>query len=186
MANSRQRSSEVNAGSMADIAFLLLIFFLVTSTIEEDVGINRKLPKWCETGDCSIDINPRNLFTISLGKSNELMVNDELIELLSLKQKVKDFVDNNGDDTCTFCDGDQLSTSSDNPRAAIVSVLSSREANYERYIKVQDELVAAYYELRTDYVAKKFGKPLSKLNDSELKQVKEAYPYQVSEADLKL
>jgi biopolymer transport protein ExbD len=186
MANSRRQSSKVNAGSMADIAFLLLIFFLVVSTIEEDVGINRKLPKWCETGDCNIETNPRNLFTINLSKNNELLVNDALLPLTSLKQKVKDFVDNNGDQSCAYCNGKQLASSSDNPSAAIISILSSREANYEDFIKVQDELVEAYSELRTDYIRKKFGKPISKLNSDELKLIKEAYPFQVSEADLKL
>ena len=185
MANSRRFSSEVNAGSMADIAFLLLIFFLVVSTIEEDVGINRKLPKWCETGDCWIDINPRNLFTIRLSGNNDLMVNNELLPLSDLKQTVKDFVDNNGDSSCGFCDGEQLSTSSDNPKAAVISILSSRESSYKYFIDVQDELVAAYFELRRDFGIKKFGKPLSKLTNSELKQLKEAYPFQVSEADLK-
>ena len=185
MANSRRHLSEINAGSMADIAFLLLIFFLVVSTINEDVGIKGKLPKLCETGDCSIDINPRNLFTIKLGNNNELMINDELQPISSLKQKIMDFVDNNGDKRCDFCSGNQLNDSSDNPKVAIISILSSREANYNSYIKVQNELIAAYFELRKEYVRKTFRKPMSKLNSDELKQVKEAYPFRVSEADLK-
>jgi len=186
MANLRRPSSEVNAGSMADIAFLLLIFFLVVSTIDEDYGINRKLPKWCETGDCSQKINERNVFTVKLGKDNELMVNNELLPLSSLREKVRDFVDNNGDKSCSHCNGKQLSTSSDNPKAAIISILSSREANYQSFVNLQDELVAAYFDLRMDYAKKTFGKPISKLSKEQLKLVKEAYPFQVSEADLKL
>ncbi len=186
MANSRRQSSEINAGSMADIAFLLLIFFLVVSTMEKDVGINRKLPKWCPAGNCSIDIHARNLLTIELNAANKLLVNQELIPLEKLKEKVISFVDNNGDSSCTFCNGNQIQTASDNPKTAVISILNSRETNYQWFIKVQDELVSAYFDLRKTYVEKMFNKPLSELTDDELKQAKEAYPFQVSEAELKL
>lgn len=185
MANSRRQSSEVNAGSMADIAFLLLIFFLVVSTINEDYGIDRKLPKWCESGDCSNEFNERNVLPIKLNNNNELLVSNQIIALPDLKQKVMNFVDNNGDNTCEYCKGEQLDTSSDNPTAAVISILSSREASYDSYIKVQEELIEAYLELRTAYAKSKFDVPLSKLSKDKLKQVKEAYPFQVSEADLK-
>lgn len=186
MVNSRRQSSEINAGSMADIAFLLLIFFLVVSTMEKDVGINRKLPKWCPTNNCSIDLHARNLLTIELNAKNELLVNKEFISLNELKEKVISFVDNNGDATCTFCNGSQIPTASDNPKTAVISILSSRETNYQWFINVQDELVSAYFDLRKTYVEKKFNKPLSELTDDQLKQAKEAYPFQVSEAELKL
>jgi len=113
MANSRQRFREINAGSMADIAFLLLIFFLVVSTMENNVGMNRKLAKLCPTNDCSIDIHARNLLTIKLNNKNELLVNNELLPLTSLKEKVTSFLDNNGDQTCSFCNGKQLDNASD-------------------------------------------------------------------------
>ncbi len=185
MANSRRRSSEINAGSMADIAFLLLIFFLVVSTMEKDVGFNRKLSKMCPTNDCSMVINKRNLLTIKLNENNELLVNDNLLALEDLREKVKEFVDNNGDKSCAFCKGNGLVSSSDNPQEAIISVLSSRETSYEWFIHVQDELVSAYFDLRKEFVKTTFNKPLSELTDDELKQVKNAYPFQVSETEPK-
>lgn len=185
MATSRRRSSKINAGSMADIAFLLLIFFLVVSTIEDDVGINRKLPKLCETDDCSIDIDPRNLFTIELNGKNELLINKQLHPVSSLQQRVMDFIDNNGSQSCHYCNGLQAGDSSDNPGSAVISILSSREADYEAFIKVQDELAKAYFALRQRYASSVFNKPVSKLTEEELRQVKEAYPFQISEAELK-
>jgi len=185
MANSRRRSSDINAGSMADIAFLLLIFFLVVSTMEKDVGINRKLPKLCPTNDCSMDINERNLLTIKLNNKNELLVNDDPFLVSNLKQRVMTFVNNNGDSSCTYCNGKQLENASDNPKKAVISILSSRKTSYERFIEVQDELVTAYYEMRKNFVTDKFNKSLSELTSDELKQAKDAYPFQVSEAELK-
>lgn len=184
MAHSRRSSSEINAGSMADIAFLLLIFFLVVSTMQNDVGINRKLPKECKTADCSADIHERNLFSIKLNDTNELMVNNEVLSISQLKEKVKAFVDNNGLNACSYCNGKQITTASDHPTKAVISILSARNASYENYVAVQDELVAAYYDLRLAYIKKQYGKPISKLTTEELKDVKDAYPFLISEAEL--
>ena len=112
------------------------------------------------------------------------IVSFSYMALKDLKAVVEEFVDNNGKKNCSYCNGKQLSTSSDNPKKAVISLLSSRNATYEHYIAVQDELVAAYYNLRLQYVNKTFQKPISKLTPNQLKEAKEAYPFLISEADL--
>ena len=91
----RRSAPEVNAGSMADIAFLLLIFFLVTTTIETDSGINRKLPPMEEIIDPPI-IKERNIFTVVVNKNNQILVEEKLMELRSLRSEAVAFLDNGG------------------------------------------------------------------------------------------
>jgi len=175
---------KVNAGSMADIAFLLLIFFLVTTTIANDKGINRKLPRNCPIGqDCRIDIHERNILRISLNNQNEVMVDEQLIAISELKDLAKDFLDNNGDSTCDYCSGDGLASSSDNPKKAVISFQSGSQTSYEIFIKAQNELTKAYAELREVYVKEVLGKSPKKLAISDLNNVKAAYPFLLSEAE---
>jgi len=138
---------EVNAGSMADIAFLLLIFFLVTTTIEKDSGINRKLPPIEELEE-DVVIKQKNIFTVLLNGKDQLLVEDELMELKDLRAAAVEFLDNNGDKTCNYCKGIKDPASSDNPDKAIISLKNERETSYAAYISVQNELVAAYNLLR--------------------------------------
>ncbi|MFI1771101.1 ExbD/TolR family protein [Thalassobellus citreus] len=143
----KRAAPEVNAGSMADIAFLLLIFFLVTTTIEKDSGINRKLPP-IDDSEQDVVIKQKNIFTVIINKNDQLLVEDEVMELKDLRQAAVDFLDNNGDGSCGFCQGSKNSSSSDNPVKAIISLANDRETSYSSYISVQNELVAAYNVLR--------------------------------------
>ena len=143
----KRSAPEVNAGSMADIAFLLLIFFLVTTTIEKDSGLNRKLPPMEEDVDPPI-IRQRNIFTVLLNGKDQLLVEEELMEIKDLRAAAIEFLDNNGDGTCTYCKGVKNTSSSDNPDKAIISLKNDRETSYATYISVQNELVAAYNVLR--------------------------------------
>ncbi len=143
----KRAAPEVNAGSMADIAFLLLIFFLVTTTIEKDAGINRKLPPM-EESDEDVIIKQKNIFTVLINKHDQLLVEDESMEIQDLRTAAAEFLDNNGDGSCTFCQGKRDSKSSDNPDKAIISLKNDRETSYAAYISVQNELVAAYNTLR--------------------------------------
>jgi len=143
----KRAAPEVNAGSMADIAFLLLIFFLVTTTIEKDSGINRKLPPMEDNTEPPI-IKQKNIFTVLVNKQDRLLVEDEPMEIKDLRKAAREFLDNNGDGSCTFCKGPKDPKSSDNPDKAIISLKNDRETSYAAYISVQNELVAAYNELR--------------------------------------
>lgn len=147
----KRAAPEVNAGSMADIAFLLLIFFLVTTTIETDTGISRKLPPIDDSDTPPPIIKQKNIFTVLINGKNQLLVEDELMELKDLRKAAEEFLDNGGgtgDDACSYCKGKHSPTSSDNPDKAVISLKNERETTYSTYISVQNELVAAYNELR--------------------------------------
>ena len=146
----KRAAPEVNAGSMADIAFLLLIFFLVTTTIETDSGINRKLPPTDEVVDPPI-IKERNIFTVVVNKNNQFLVEEEPMDIANIRQAAIEFLDNGGgigDEACDYCQGPRDTSSSDNPEKAIISLKNNRETSYKVYIAVQNELVAAYNDLR--------------------------------------
>lgn len=143
----KRSAPEVNAGSMADIAFLLLIFFLVTTTIEKDSGINRKLPPMEESEE-DVVIKQKNIFTVLINGKDQLMVEEKLMELKDLRAAAVEFLDNGGDGSCNYCQGRKDPSSSDNPDKAIISLKNERETSYAAYISVQNELVAAYNVLR--------------------------------------
>lgn len=184
MKNSRHSMPQVNAGSMADIAFLLLIFFLVTAMIPKDEGISRKLPDSCPPGEiCDTKINKRNMLEVNVNSNNELFVENKIIKIEILKTVVKEFLDNNGDKSCNYCSGENLESSSDNPREAVISLINDSNTSYKFYIEIQDELTKAYYELRSNYAISKFKKPLNTLTKAELLEVRRAYPFILSEVE---
>lgn len=147
----REEVPKVNAGSMADIAFLLLIFFLVTTSIETDVGLARMLP--IINSEPPLPISVKNIFPISINSDGELLVDNELTNLTDLRSLTIDFLDNGGalqSDSryCSYCQGERNPESSDSPAEAVVSLMSHRETSYGVYIAVQNELVGAYNNLR--------------------------------------
>jgi biopolymer transport protein TolR len=143
---------EVNAGSMADIAFLLLIFFLVTTTIETDAGLDRMLPP-IEPPETDVVIKEKNIFEVIINKNGQLFADEELVEVSQLREKAMSFLDNGGatsgtPDYCNYCQGVRNTSSSDNPTKAIISLKNDRETPYGTYITVQNEIVGAYNDLR--------------------------------------
>ncbi len=175
----------VNAGSMADIAFLLLIFFLVTSMIPKDKGITRNLPQACPPGaDCNIPIKKNNLFSISVNELGEIRANETVVPITELKEMLKNFIDNNADASCEYCSGEKLMASSDNPRKASISLSIHRETPYNRFISVQDEIAKSYFELRENYVTKVLKTKIDLLSEAEMKQLQQAYPIKIIEGSL--
>lgn len=186
MKTSRRFAPAVNAGSMADIAFLLLIFFLVTAMIPNDLGIKRQLPPPCTPGqNCdNRDIHRRNVLEIKVNANNDILVENELIKIDALKDMTKAFLDNNADGTCNYCNGNNNQLSSDNPTKAVISLQNDKMTSYDFYIKVQDEITKAYFELRSTYAKQKFNKSPNELTKEDMKRVKDAYPFTLSEAEL--
>lgn len=200
----RRSTPEVNAGSMADIAFLLLIFFLVTTTIEKDSGIARQLPPIEDIIDPP-KIRERNLFIVNVNRNDQLMVNDELMQLKDLRENAIDFLDNGGAksgtaDYCDYCQGDRSPSSSDNPDKAVISVQNDRLTSYKMYIAVQNELVAAYNYLRDRESERLFGWKFTEMSSAleegnfrgdvdalkeQLVQIQKMYPMKLSEAEPK-
>ena len=198
----KRAAPEVNAGSMADIAFLLLIFFLVTTTIEKDKGILRSLPPIDDSQTEPPIIKQKNLFTILVNRDDRLLVEEELMDIRDLKQAAIDFLDNGGGvnaegESCDYCRGKRDEASSDHPDKAIITLKHDRETTYGRYIEVQNELVAAYNELREREAQRIFNRSFTsmleekeknqfnkdeKLND-EIKRIKDMFPLKLSEAE---
>ena len=159
----KRSAPEVNAGSMADIAFLLLIFFLVTTTIETDSGLNRKLPPIDDSEQQDVVIKERNIFQLSVNKNNELFLKsggeEKVIQIKDLRKSAVAFLDNGGGtgkDACQRCQGNKSSKSSDNFDKAIISLQNDRATKYDTYIAVQNEIIAAYNELRNREFKKSF------------------------------
>lgn len=132
-------SNEVNAGSMADIAFLLLIFFLVTTTIDIDKGITVKLPPWSNEEVDPTKLNKRNVFAVLVNADDQLLVRGELAEVGDLRERTKEFIAN----------PEQREDLAEKPTKAIISLKNDRGTSYETYIQVYNELKAAYNELWT-------------------------------------
>jgi biopolymer transport protein ExbD len=193
---------EVNAGSMADIAFLLLIFFLVTTTIGVDQGINRLLPRY-EENPPPPPINERNILRVLVNKDNQLLVNEQVMELKDLRQAAVDFLENNGTGQCAYCQGKGNPKSSDSPDDAVISLMNDGQTTYETYIAVQNELVAAYYFLRDRECKKRYGvtfremeyvynDPASKAKEGliddlkpKVEKIQKMFPMRLSEAEPK-
>ena len=177
MASSRRGLPEINAGSMADIAFLLLIFFLVTTTMDVDTGIARKLPPMPEEElqDEDPQIHAKNIYVVLINTNNQLLVEGELMDISQLRDGAKEFIDNNGRDA----------NSSENPEKAIISLQNDRGTEYMTYIRVQNELAAAYNELRNKAALNKFGERYDNLNETQKKEIRNMYPQKISEAEPK-
>ncbi|MFA0963042.1 ExbD/TolR family protein [Roseivirga sp. BDSF3-8] len=156
MARSKNRmTNEVNAGSMADIAFLLLIFFLVTTQIKTDKGLTFMLPPKNEDQEV-VKQKERNIFKVLINSSDRLLVEGEpLLDMSKLKPRVKEHVMNNG----------RNPDLSESPTKAIVSLKTDRGTSYEKYIATLDEIQGAYYEIygeRVGLTADEFRKLSSK------------------------
>jgi len=194
---------EVNAGSMADIAFLLLIFFLVTTTIETDAGLDRMLPP-IEPPEDNVVIKQKNIFTVNINKNGQLLVEEELTDLKKLREKAVAFLDNGGaaqgtPDYCSYCKGKHNPDSSDNPQKAIISLKNDRETKYGTYITVQNELVGAYNDLRNREAQRLYGRDFtemeaeylnpetpSKIRDElkeKVQKIQDLFPQKLSEAE---
>ncbi|MFY0631787.1 MAG: biopolymer transporter ExbD [Flavobacteriaceae bacterium] len=155
----RRENPEINAGSMADIAFLLLIFFLVTTTMNVDSGISKKLSEKPPPDYKPPIIKEKNIFEVNINRNNELLVEGDRMEIKDLKDAAIKFIDNGGGlgkpgedgspgTPCNYCQGEKSESSSDHPNKAIISVQSDRGTEYGTYIEVQNELLRAYTVLR--------------------------------------
>lgn len=199
----KRSAPEVNAGSMADIAFLLLIFFLVTTTIETDRGISRKLPPIPVEDIVPPIIKQKNIFTVIVNRNNDLLVEDQLMDLTELRQAAVEFLDNGGgvgEEACDYCQGVRNPSSSDNPDKAIISLVNDRQTKYGTYISVQNELVGAYSFLRNREAQRLYGMDYSEMeknfNDpnyngnkevlgKRVDEIQNMYPQKLSEAEPK-
>ena len=167
----RANNNEVSAGSMADIAFLLLIFFLVTTTIDIDKGIAVKLPPW--SIEPAKPLPENNVFTVKLNGQNKLMAEGNAIEISELKAAAKEFISNPY----------QKKSLPTTPKNAIISLQNDRGTKYETYVAVYNELKAAYNELWDEAAQKLYGHPYDDLAREYQIAIRKNIPLVISEAE---
>ena len=190
MAKKKKKVPGLNASSTADISFILLIFFLITTSMDTDSGLARRLPQPPdkEQEDAQIDVKERNVLNVRLNAAGALMCNSEIIEINLLRDRAKEFIQNPND----------LSTLPEKSAVEIdllgqcyitknhvISVQTDRGTPYDVYFQVQNELVAAYNELRNDLSKAKFGRPYDALNNEQQVAIRAYYPQKISEAEPK-
>ena len=187
MARKKRGVPGINSSSTADIAFMLLIFFLITTSMDTDRGLARRLPPPPENKDQKDDdiiVKERNILQVRLNKDNQLMCGTDYIDVKQLKEKAKEFIANPYDDENLPEKhrknipllGDCMITENH-----VISVQNDVGTSYQAYIDVQNELVAAYNELRNELGKAKFGKLYNECNEDEQKAIREYYPQKISE-----
>ena len=194
MAKTKKKMPGLNTTSTADISFMLLIFFLVTTSMDTDMGLARRLPKPPDPDqeDATMDIKKRNILYVRLNFNGQLWLEDETTrgyaEISELRPRVKEFIKNEQNlsvlpekhvknidllGQCFVTD------------KHVISVQTDRATPYNAYFQVQNELVAAYNELRNELSKQKFGREYQNLKDEEKKAIREYYPQNISEAEPK-
>ena len=194
MAKKKKKMPGLNTSSTADISFMLLIFFLVTTSMDTDMGLSRRLPQPPDKDqeDAQIDVKERNVFNVRINADGYLALykhgNYDFIDIKDLRRMAKDVIENPQNHnslpephakdipllgTCYVTD------------AHVISVQTDRGTPYNIYFEVQNELVAAYNELRDELSKSKFGKPYEALNDDQQAAIREYYPQKISEAEPK-
>ena len=191
MARKKRKCPEVNSSSTADIAFLLLIFFLITTSMDTDRGLARRLPPPPETEQKDNNdqkLKERNVLMVALNMNDQLMCGSDYISVEQLREKAKEFIANPNNDehmpelhakTVEFFGNVQIT------EKHVISLRCDRGSSYKAYLAVQNELVAAYNELRDELAQKQWQKNYVDLNEDQQAAIREIYPQRISEAEPK-
>lgn len=190
MAKKKRKVPGLNASSTADISFILLIFFLITTSMDTDMGLARRLPPppEDENSEAEIDVKERNILNVKVNSLGQIMVNGDLLDIAQLCDRAKEFVKNENNDPnlpekhaknipllgmCAVTD------------KHVISVQTDRGTSYNVYFQIQNELVRAYNELRDELSKAKFGKLYANLTEEQQEAVRGYYPQKISEAEPK-
>lgn len=195
MAIDKRKTPDINAGSQADIAFLLLIFFLVATTMNTDTGIARMLPPMPpeDQQQEEIKVKERNLFLVFINGRGDIMAGasgkQEPIALSQLKERAKEFIVNPMDDENLPERTDKEIELADGSKwvypvsEGVISLQTTRDTNYQSYIMVQNELTRAFNEVRDEVAIRKFGSVYTELTEDQRNAVAKAVPLKISEAE---
>ena len=191
MAKSKKKAGDINSSSMADIAFLLLIFFLVTTTMDVDTGMKRTLPPWIDPTEQQndVDVNERNVLKVNVSRSGAIMVGTEEYGSNDLRrhgthsrlsQEVYNFLTHldRSNKKATEIDGMTYDVSE-----GLVSLKADDETKYKVYLKVQDELTHAFSLYRDDISFLVYGSKYDDLDDIKAQNIRKAVPMKISEAE---
>jgi len=186
----KRKVPQLNSTSSADIAFIMLLFFLLTSSMDTDRGLPRRLPPPVpkEQKNADVDIKKRNLLVVLINSTNQVLCSNEYVPIDQLRGKVKEFVENanNNEHLPEKVDVDvpffgTMSVTKNH----VISLQNDRGTSYQAYIDVQNEIAAAYNELRDDISQRKFGKKFMDLEEEQQEAVQKIYPQRISEAEPK-
>jgi biopolymer transport protein ExbD len=183
-----RNTPEVPASSLADIAFMLLIFFLVTTTMDVDSGLERKLPAWQEEKvEDDQQIKERNVFVVLVNKSNRLLVENEEIRIEDLRERAKEFMANpyNEDNLPEKEPKEVPFFGTVDITKGVISLRNDLDTKYGTYLAVQNELVGAINDLRDELSRSEFGKSFVDLGNDEQRAIKMIIPSRISEAEPK-
>ncbi len=186
---SKKKTPGINSSSTADIAFLLLCYFLMTTTMGSQTGLQRRLPPMPEKNQKVEDqkVNRRNIIIVKINSADRLLAGSEPIDVSQLKDKIKEFLTNPTNDpnlpereTKDIEGYGQYAVSK-----GVISLQNDRGTSYKAYIAVQNELVKAINELRDDFSKANYGKPFNSLTEDQQDIVKKCIPQNISEAEPK-
>lgn len=185
-----RKTPEIPSASMADIAFMLLIFFITATSMDVDSGLERVLPQMPpenQEQDDTPPIKERNVFSVLLDANNRLMVEGELLRVEDLREKTKEFLTNPGNsETMPETKPTEIPLIGDfDVSKGVISLRNDHGTQYGMYIAVQNELVAAVNEVRNELSTQKFGKKYAELTSEQQDAIREAIPSRISEAEPK-
>ena len=180
-----KKTPEINSSSQADIAFLLLCFFLMTTSMDVDYGITRRLPPPVEQNDDDVKVKERNVMNVLINKNNKLMVNGRPSDVSLLKEDAKHFMTPRpGDESAPEVEPKTIELLGEVMMSkGVISLQNDRGTSYAMYISVQNELARAFNELKEEMAWKHFHKHLDQLNEDQTKAINDAVPVRVSEAE---
>jgi biopolymer transport protein ExbD len=185
-----RKTPEIPSASMADIAFMLLIFFITATSMDVDSGLERVLPQMPpenQEQDDTPPIKERNVFAVLLDQYNRLMVEGEIMRVEDLREKAKEFMTNpNHLETLPETKPTEIPLIGNfEVSKGVISLRNDQGTQYGTYIAVQNELVAAVNEIRNELSTQKFGKKYDELTSEQKDAIREAIPSRISEAEPK-
>lgn len=184
-----KKTPSINSSSTADIAFLLLCYFLMTTTMGSQTGLSRRLPQMPDPNQKQEDIkiNKRNIVIVKINSADRILAGNEPIDISQLKDKIKEFLSNPAEDP-NLPEKEVKDIENYGPypvSKGVISLQNDRGTSYRAYIAVQNELVKAINELRDDLSYRTYGKPFLKLDETQQEVIKDCIPQNISEAEPK-
>ena len=184
-----RKTPEINSSSTADMAFILLCFFLMTTTMDQDKGLQRRLPPMPDPNQKAQDqkVNRRNIIVVKINSADRLLAGTEPMDVSQLKDKIKEFLSNPLNDA-NLPEKEEIEIEGFGPcmvSKGVISLQNDRGTSYQAYMAVQNELVKAVNELRDEWAMANYGKPYLKLDEDQQGIVRKAVPQNISEAEPK-
>ena len=184
-----KKTPEINSSSTADMAFLLLCFFMMTTTMDQDKGLQRRLPPMPDPNQKVEDqkVNRRNIIVVKINSADRLLAGSEPMHVSQLKDKIKEFLQNPANNP-NLPEKEEIEIEGFGKAMVskgVISLQNDRGTSYEAYIAVQNELVKAVNELRDAWSMENFGKTYASLDEDKQAIVRKAVPQNISEAEPK-